>query len=210
MNRIYYLFFSALSVGVFFGCSPLLGGERAAEVQYLIQPPTAGETANESFSYNPASRSLLVSDVRAAAPLGGTRILFTKDGSSIGAYQLARWSESLGNRLQLELVRSLERTNSFASVTRVGTLVSGDLLLSSELLDATHDAREEPGLVRLQLRVELVDVKNGRMIATSTLTSQAPASEFSSSGAVDGFRKAFPVLVEKVNNWLLSHVHSTR
>jgi ABC-type uncharacterized transport system auxiliary subunit len=187
-------------------CSPIFGGERPAEVEYLVVPTDAEISERNTVADRPATPghvALLIADVRASSQLSGTKILFTEDGSTVGSYQLARWNEPFTARLQLELVRELESRGAFSSVTRLATLIAGRRLLNLELLEAIHDAREAPGTVRLAVRAEMLDLTDGRIIASTEIRRAYPAQEHSSSGAVAAYRKGLSELVQLLADWAI-------
>jgi ABC-type uncharacterized transport system auxiliary subunit len=179
-------------------CS-ILSFDRPPETHFALRFPGA---AAERGTPLPGAHTLAVGEIRASGLLSGNRILFSRDGLSRGYYQLAKWSEPPGNRVQAELIQRLERSGNFLSVTRAGGLATSDLLLDLELLDAYHDISFEPGTVRVSLRVELISLREGKVLRSVLLNESSTATEYSAKGAVEGMQRAFSLMFERLETWL--------
>lgn len=184
------------------GCVNLgLGEDQDAKpiVYYVMED--AGRTVSEAA---PAARTLLLADTVAAAFYDTDGMVFSKQPGTRGYYQLARWSERSGKRFSDLLLARLEREKVFATVVQAGSSVRGDWLLTTEILDFYHDAASQPGVVRMVLRAEVIDLGSRSLLARKTFVQSVAVPSYDAAGAHQAFNQAVTLTLNEMSDWLKS------
>lgn len=189
---------------------PLLIATALSSCVSLVKSPKEPTTtfvlaAAETAAPEKAALAPLVLYVpRANAPayIDSTKIIFSRDDATRNAYQFAQWAEPPPARITALVVAAIEDAHLFAAVTRQASGTSPDLTLNLEILDFRHDAATPPGNAIISIKAELVDLRSGRIRAAQRFETTAPATAFSASGAVAGFKAALPPLTERIISWV--------
>ena len=104
--------------------------------------------------------------------------------------------------LSTAIADGLTRAHLFRSVASPGPGVRGEWLLSVRLDEIYHDAHSAPGLARLAMTVELIDLKDRSVVARRTLTASIDAPSHDAAGAVTALREALVVAVDELVDWV--------
>jgi cholesterol transport system auxiliary component len=182
------------------GCVNLgLGGDKAAPsiVYYVLED--GGRVSSAAAS---SPRTLLVADTAAGAFYDTDGMAFSSKAGTRGYYQYARWSERSSKRFVDLLLSRLEHERIFAAVAQTGASVRGDWLLTTDILDLYHDAAQQPGVVKLELRAEVIDLKTRMLLARKTFTQTIAATSYDAAGAHKAFNAAATRTLDEVADWL--------
>jgi cholesterol transport system auxiliary component len=182
------------------GCVNLgLGGDKDAPaiVYYVLED--GGRTAS-AVALSP--RTLLMADTAAAAFYDTDGMAFSSQPGTRGYYQFARWSERSGKRFTDLLLARLEREKVFAAVAQSGASVRGDWLLTTEILDLYHAAAQQPGVVKMEVRAEVIDLKTRTLLARKTFTQSVAVSSYDAAGAYKAFNEAATRTLNEMADWL--------
>jgi cholesterol transport system auxiliary component len=183
------------------GCVNLgLGGDKDTPsiVNYVLED--GGRAAPATAV--PAPRSLLMADTAAAAFYDTDGMAFSNQPGTRGYYQFARWTERSGKRFTDLLLARLERERVFAAVAQSGTSIRGDWLLTTEILDLHHAAAQQPGVVKMELRAEVVDLKTRTLLARKTFTQSVAVTSYDAAGAYKAFNEAATRTLNEMADWL--------
>jgi cholesterol transport system auxiliary component len=194
-NLIWFSLALSLSGCVSFGFS---GDEGAAAIIYYVMED-GGRTVAETA---PSTQTLLLADTTAGAFYDTDGMAFSSKAGTRGYYQYARWSERSSKRFSDLLLGRLERERIFAAVMQSGSSVRGDWLLMTDILDLHHDATERPGVVRMELRAELVDLKTRRLLARKSFVQTIPVGSYDAAGAHQAFSQAATMTLNEISDWL--------
>ncbi len=175
------------------------GGKDDPSIIYYVMED-AGRTVAPSPS--PSSLSLLIADTNAGAFYDNDNMAFSDQPGTRGYYLYARWTERPGKRFADLMIGRLEREKIFASVAQSGSSARGDLLLTTEILDFYHDAAKQPGVVKMELRAELVDLNAHTLLARMTFTQSVAAPSYDAAGAYKAFNEAVTLTLNEMNDWL--------
>ena len=149
-------------------------------------------------SYTP---TLLVPDTTTSGFYDTDQLVFSRSAGTRGQYQFARWTERPGKRFA-DLMRARLDQHSARQVSAAGGYVRGDLLLDTELIEFYHDAASEPGQVRLELRAELVDLKQRSLLGRRTFEQKVPLATFDAPGAAQASSLAVSRVLDDLSAWL--------
>ena len=173
------------------------GKDTKAIVYYVME-----DGGRATSAATPSPRTLLLADTVAGAFYDTDGMAFSSKPGTRGYYQLARWSERSSKRFSDLLLARLEHEKIFAAVSQVSGNVRGDWLLTTEILDFYHDAAQQPGVVRMALRAEVVNLKNRTLLARKTFVLSVPVSSFDASGAHQAFNEAATRTLNELADWL--------
>jgi cholesterol transport system auxiliary component len=176
-------------------------GEKAdapAVVYYVLDDPTPPATATPVRADAP---TLLVLDTTTGGFYDTDQLIFSRSPATRGQYQFARWTERPGKRFADLMRTRLDRQGSY-HVTAAGGYVRGDLLLDTELIEFYHDAASEPGLVRLALRAELLDLKQRKLLGRRVFEQQVALTRYDAAGAAEASSLAVSRVLDELTPWL--------
>lgn len=90
-----------------------------------------------------------------------------------------RWADSPARMLGPLLARALEQAGGFRAVVQAPTSVPADVRINSELIRLQQNFAARPSRVELTLRIQVVDVRGKRVLATRTFdeTEIAPSDD---------------------------------
>ncbi len=185
----------ALSGCVSFG---LAGEDDPRAIVYYVME----DAGREAPAGTPSPRILLMADTSAGAFYDTDGMAFSNAQGTRGYYQFARWSERAGKRFTDLLLARLERERIFASVAQSGSTLRGDWLLTTDILEFYHDATQPPGVVRMELRAEVSDLKTRALLARKTFVQTVAVSSFDAAGAHKAFNQAGTRTLDEVADWL--------
>ena len=192
------LAFAALTLGlsgcVNFGEQP----DAPAMVYYVLNAPMPATPAKPVRAGAP---SLLVLDTTTGGFYDTDQLIFSRNAGTRGQYQFARWTERPGKRFA-DLMRARLDHQGAWHVSTAGGYVRGDVLLDTELVEFYHDATSEPGQVRLELRAELVDLKQRRLLGRRVFEQQVPLATFDAAGAARASNEAVGRALDDLVTWL--------
>lgn len=186
------------------GCVSLSGSKNTSViVTYLLAD--AGHAAPVAAT-NP--RTLLLLDTATSAFYNTESMAFSRTPGTRGLYRYARWTERPGKRIGDLLLARLESGRAFSTVASTGSGVKGDWVLDTELQEFYHQAGVAPGSAHLEMRAEVVDLRNRRLVARQRFEQQVPASAYNAAGAADAFNVATTRLLDEMESWLQTLPHN--
>lgn len=179
-----------------------------AVVHYVLDDaggvsPPASPAAGGEVPPAAAPPTLLVLDTAAGGFYDSDQLVFSRSPGTRGQYQFARWTERPGKRFA-ELMRARIEQGGRYRVAAAGGYVRGDLLLDTELVEFYHDAASAPGVVRLRLRVELVDLGRRTLLAHRVFETEAALASYDAAGAAEASAVAVGRTLDALTVWLAS------
>jgi len=145
--------------------------------------------------------TLRVLDTTTGGFYDSDQLVFSRSAGTRGQYQLARWTERPGRRFTELLRARLDRLGRYRVAPAAG-VVHSDLMLDTRLVEFYHDATREPGQVRLELRAELVDLKQRRLLGRHTFEQKVPLTTYDAAGAAQASNLAVSRVLDDVSAWL--------
>lgn len=148
--------------------------------------------------------ALLVENTRSSSFDNNESLVFSRSPHTRGRYQYAHWSELPSVRWSELLFARLANSSLYATVVDANSDVSADRHLSTELLSFYDDASTEPGYVRVELRAQLIDSKQQRLIARRVFVQNVPLTRFNAVGAAAAFNSAAHGILDDLTEWLVA------
>lgn len=188
--------------GLLAGCVSLgnRDDDATAVVHYVLNdrtPATAPAPLREGAPL------LLVLDTSTGGFYETDQMVYSRSAGTRGYYQFARWTERPGKRFAGLMRARLDRDGRYR-VAAAGGYVRGELLLQTELVDFYHDARSAPGVMRLVLRAEVVDLGTRALLGHQTFEQEVAVARFDAAGAAEAADTAVSQTLDALADWLAS------
>ncbi len=172
--------------------------DRPAMVYYVLED-SAPATPVKPIGEN--APTLLVLDTTVGGFYDSDQLVFSRSAGTRGQYQFARWTERPGKRFADLMRKRFDRQGTWR-VTAAGGYVRGDMLLETELVEFYHDASDEPGQMRLELRAELVDLKQRKLLGRRVFEQHVPLASFDAAGTAQAANQAVSRTLDDLSDWL--------
>jgi ABC-type uncharacterized transport system auxiliary subunit len=117
--------------------------------------------------------SLLVGNIMGADIYRNTPIVYRVGPNEIGAYQYSRWAEPPVELVKSKLIRVLNASGDYQSVTSLGSSSDGQFVVRGRLYEFEEvDGTNITGLVSMEF--ELYDRKSGKVLWTHFYSQSEP------------------------------------
>lgn len=146
--------------------------------------------------------TLLVENTRSSSFDNNESLVFSRAPHTRGRYQYAHWSELPSVRWSELLFARLSSSSLYKTVVDANSDVKADRYLSTELLSFYDDATTQPGFVRVELRAQLIDSKQHRLIGRRVFVQNVPLTSFNAAGAAAAFNAAAHGILNDLTAWL--------
>lgn len=142
--------------------------------------------AMPSVAAAPARRALTleVAPVRAAPGCDTPAMMYTATPHALEPFAVHRWADAPARMVTPLLVRALEEAQAFTAVVPGPSAVAADWRLDVELLRLQQDFTQKPSRADVALRVQLVDLRTRRVVATRYVTAVVDAASDDPRGGV--------------------------
>ena len=181
------------------GCSSPFAPRETKSTQTYLLEWTAPTT---DIKLNASGPTLLVSPVRAAAGFGSSDMLYVKQTHQLERFAHHRWADAPARMLEPLLIRACEQSGLLRAVAGAGKQLQAGLRLDSELLQLQQVFGGPGSQIELTLRVALVDVASGKLLATANLSFTESADENTPYAGVLAANRAVGQLLEQVQGFL--------
>lgn len=174
-------------------CSVLPRSEGVALERFTLDAPAP------AIAPAPADAPVLsVARPQARTDLDTPRMAYLRQDYQLEYFARSRWTDTPPQLLLPGLVEALEASGHFAAVVRVGSPATPALRLDSELLDFSQDFRVEPSVFQLRVRVQLVDLRTRRVLATRIFAVERPAPAANAYGGAQAANLAWQALLPEL------------
>ena len=179
-------------------CSSLFGVQALDEKLYQI--PELKLSADATYKRQNGIR-VSVRPAISSQLINSQKILFTSDGVEQGFYQFASWAEPPPKRVTSLLLQALEDSHIFDAVLFASTSAAADYQIVTELVECVHDIKESPGVARVRIRVEMINLSSRELAGQKTFSKEVPVQSYDARGAVDAMTAAMHELVKEILDW---------
>lgn len=171
-------------------------------------PAPAMETASKTVAAPVALPVLLIAPPQTRADLRTPRMAYRERDYDISYFGRSRWADTPAELLLPGLMEAFDASGQYRVVLNSVTPVSPDLRLDSKLLEFSQDFRVTPSVFQLRLRVQLVDVKQRRVLASRIFEAGHPAPAASPYGGVQAANRAWQTLLPEIVAFCVTHTHT--
>ena len=147
---------------------------------------------------------LVVGLPQAEAGFEQPRMAYLQRPYEVSYYATNVWVDAPARMLAPLLVRSLEATGLWRVVVSMPTVVRGDYRLDTSGLVLQQEFLQQPSQTRLQLRAQLLEMKDQRVLGVRSFEVLEPASSDDAYGGVQAANRAVTRVLEALNDWIAS------
>ena len=147
---------------------------------------------------------LVVGLPQAEAGFEQPRMAYLQRPYEVSYYATNVWVDAPARMLTPLLVRSLEATGLWRVVVSLPTVVRGDYRLDVSGLVLQQEFLQQPSRTRLQLRAQLLEMKDQRVLGVRSFEVLEPASSDDAYGGVQATNRAVTRVLEALNGWIAS------
>jgi cholesterol transport system auxiliary component len=201
MRRISVLLFAPIGLVLLVtACSLLPAPKQAVSERYVLEytPPTVTPGAGQ--------RPVLIVDTPAAnGAYDSSRIAYLQQQYGLRYYANSRWADTPANMLEPLLVEAINAGGRIQAVGADSGGIAASLRLDSTLLRFYQDFTVRPSQLRITLRVQLVDLRAQRVVATRVFDIREPAATEDTYGGVQAANHAVAALLQQVVDFCAAH-----
>lgn len=155
------------------GITAACGASRPVKY-YVLDTGTAAAPVPDSSPARFPIR-LLVGRVMASHLYRDDRLVYGSGPVGLGTYEYERWAEPPAGMIQDLLIRSLQSTGAYRSVSEVRSNARGDYIVRGHL-DALDEVEAPVLAARFSLQIELFDPKTNATIWSDSYTHDEPVT----------------------------------
>ena len=146
--------------------------------------------------------AIRVYPVQTDARFNSVRIAYSLNPHEIAYYTQSEWADTPGNMLLPLLVNGLENSGRFSAVISDDSSVIADYALDFNLHELMHYIRGNKKYVKLQVRLQLIDLRKRTVLGTENISLEKAVTENNANGAVLAANQLVKPLVEKMQKFV--------
>jgi len=151
-----------------------------------------------------AVQSIAVAPPVARPGFDGPRMAYVTRPYEIQFFARHQWVDPPARMLAPLLAEALERAGRFHA-TQAGESIVPALRLETEIVALQQEFTARPSQVRFTLRAWLVDLPQGRVLATSTFEAVETATSDDPYGGVVAANRAVARVLAELSSWCVEH-----
>jgi cholesterol transport system auxiliary component len=145
---------------------------------------------------------LMVSQPLAEPGFETPRMVYVKRLYELEHYALNQWADQPARMFASLMVQALGRTGSWRAVVPVPGSIRGDFRLDSYGFSLQQEFMQDPSLVRVTLRAQLIEMKESRLVGTRAFEAVEKAQSDDAYGGVVAANRAIATLLDDLASWL--------
>lgn len=130
------------------------------------------------------------------------RMLYLKRPYELEQYALNQWADQPARMFASLMVQALGRTGSWRAVVPVPGSIRGDFRLDSYGFALQQEFMQDPSLVRVTVRAQLVETRESRVVGTRAFEAVEKAQSNDAYGGVVAANWAISALLDEITSWL--------
>lgn len=130
------------------------------------------------------------------------RMVYLKRPYELEQYALNQWADQPARMFASLMVQALGRTGSWRAVVPVPGSIRGDFRLDSYGFALQQEFMQDPSLVRVTVRAQLVETRESRVVGTRAFEAVEKAQSNDAYGGVVAANWAISALLDEITSWL--------
>ena len=126
---------------------------------------------------------------------------------SIDYFTKSEWAESPSKMVQVLLEKSLNNSHYFHGVITLPSYARYHYLLNTEIIDLKQLFVTNGSYYQIKVKVDLIDARNARLIASKTFTTKRSAHENNARGGVIAANHAMADVLRKITRFCIQHLN---
>jgi len=131
------------------------------------------------------------------------QMAYVRQRYDLDYYAGHRWADTPARMLGPLLASALEQTGSFRAVVQMPSAVLADLRIETELIRLQQNFALSPSRAEFALRVQLIDLRSRRMLASQLFEESEPARSEDAAGGVAAANLALARLLDRVVDYCI-------
>lgn len=141
---------------------------------------------------------LEVSVPRAYSGYDTPRMAYVQKPFVLDYYADNRWADAPAHMVGSLLTQALERSGNFRAVVQAPTAIPADIRVNTELVRLQQSFATKPSRAELAFRVQLIDVRARRVLATRSFEETENATSEDAAGGVAAANVALERVLEQI------------
>ncbi len=162
--------------------------------------------SDESRAFDLNGPVLLISPAQAEPGFDTARMIYLKRDYELEAYAYNQWADAPARMVTSSLVRSLDRSGFWRAVLPLPGSMRGDYRLDAVGFAVQQEFLQQPSRVRVTVRMQLIDLKESRVVGTRAFDVAEDAPSDDAYGGVLAANQAMGAMLDQVGSWLQSCV----
>lgn len=130
------------------------------------------------------------------------RMVYLKRPYELEHYALNQWADQPARMFASLMVQALGRTGSWRAVVPAPGSIRGDFRLDSYGFSLQQEFLQNPSLVRVTVRAQLIEMKESRVVGTRAFEAVEKAQSDDAYGGVVAANRAITALLDNLAFWL--------
>lgn len=161
---------SLLGMSFLTGCALMDFGSGEPARMFVITPVVV-----DGGSAPHAHTAVTIKEPYASAEVNTPKILYRPTAHEVVYIGGVRWSDTAPVIFQIALIDTFEQSGMFDAVARTGSGLRARYDVQTELREFGFTQREGTMIAGVDLRVSLVDMHKGRLVASTRFSAEAPS-----------------------------------
>ncbi len=145
---------------------------------------------------------LLVSVPLAEPGYETTKMVYLKRPYELEPYAVNQWADTPARMVASLLNETLSRTGTWRAVVPLPSSIRGDFRLDMYGFALQQEFMQDPSLVRVRVRAQLIDVRESRVVGTRAFERVENAPSGDAYGGVVAANQAVAALLDDMATWL--------
>lgn len=198
MKRWMAAMFAGVSMAVVTGClSPRTDSQPMHTYQIVLDEPSSEVRQAENNGL-----VLLVSPAQAEPGFDTPRMVYLKREYEMEYYAHNQWADTPARMFTQLLIQALDRNRVWRAVMPLPSSTRGDWRLDVHGLAVQQEFLQQPSRVRVMVRVQLIDLKEARVIGTQVFEAAEDAPSDDAYGGVLAANRAMAAMLDQISVWL--------
>jgi cholesterol transport system auxiliary component len=147
---------------------------------------------------------LEVSAPRASPGFETAQMAYVQRAYELDYFAANRWADTPSRMLGPILAQALEQSGSFSAVVQAPSIVPADVRVVSELVRLQQNFEMHPSRIEFALRVQAIDVRSKRLLATRLFEATESAPSDDPYGGVTAANVALQRILEQVVDFCIA------
>jgi cholesterol transport system auxiliary component len=182
------------------GC--LLSRAESRTVHTYQLSPDMRASAGEARLADATGPVLLISLPQSDPGFDTQRMVYLTRRYELDYYGVNQWADTPARMLVPLLVQALDRSGAWKAVMPVPASIRGDYRLDTDGLVLQQEFFQQPSRVRLGIRMQLVDLRESRVVGSRTFETVEEASSDDAYGGVLAANRAVAAILDQAASWL--------
>ena len=169
--------------------------------KYVLNGVSTQKLAKSASQY-----VVYVSDIKSESAYNSTDMLYTTQPFMLSTFSQNEWVAKPAQMLRPSLVASLQNTAYFKGVVTNDAISNARFQLNTTLLELRQNFIKKPSEINLALKVDVVDLKQDKVLASERFVENTATKQDSPYGGVMAANLATRKIMTKISTFVVNTV----